>query len=71
MDDGQSLCATVPTRQFLSLFNEVKKHGVGAISNRVNFAAFSRKSGNIKAAEMAEKEAQVMRAIATRNGLTL
>ena len=71
MDDGQSLCATVPVRQFLALSKEVKKNGAGAINNRVNFAASSREGGNFEAAEKAEKEAKVMRAIATRNRLKL
>ena len=68
---SESVCATVSTLEFLSLSKEVGKNGRGAISNRTNSATRLRESGDIEAAKKAENEAEVMKAIAERNGFSL
>jgi len=66
---SESICATVPTLKFLSLFKEVRNNGVkSAVSNRMTFAVRSRLRGNILPAEDAERDARIMREIAERNG---
>ncbi len=71
MDNRQSVCATLSARRFSSLSKEVKNNGTSAISNRMNSAALSRQNGDIKAAENAEEEAEIMREIADRKGFKL
>jgi len=71
MDEGQSVCATVPMCQFTSLLREVTRNGSGAIKNRMNSAALSRANGHVKAAEKSEAEAEVMRKIAAERGISL
>lgn len=66
---SESVCATVPTLKFLSLSKEVRNNGVrSAVSNRMNSAADLREYGDIEAAQDAEKQAEIMQAIAKRNG---
>ena len=71
MDKGQSVCATIPMSQYSSLSREVERNGRSAINNRMNHAALSRQNGNIKTAERAEAEAEIMRTIAARRGFKL
>lgn len=68
---SESLCATVPRCQFLSLSGEIGNSGRSAINNRTNFAVRSRKRGDIYAAEDAEMQAKVMQEIAKERGIRL
>jgi len=71
MSKGQSVCATVSRRQFLSLSREVRRNGRSAIMNRMSSALLLREDGDVEAAEKAENEAEVMTAIAERIGFKL
>ncbi len=71
MDNGQSVCTTVPMCQLSSLVKEMKRNGMSAINNRMNSAALSRANGHVRTAERSEAEAKIMRKIATERGIRL
>ena len=61
----------VPPVLYASLCKEVRRHGNDAYQNRINQALYLRKSGFIKAAEAAEKEAETIKAIAEKMGIRI